>query len=463
MPPRRLGQNTGAMTPQQANLRTGRPQRTLRAMLGRFANPPLIPMLLSWTLCAMALHWCRGRYDGAMLAVQCAGFLVFAFGGFWRGPRVSETQWLRLLAWSAALPCALAAVDSKFVYVLRHRTHWAYHGMQAAAALALLSAAWRPRLRKFAVAAGILAMARVLPAIFSPLPHIDAWTLQQDAADFLLRGTNPYAAAYRQIDPPSLYGYVAHFGYLPLVLYFDALAKSVFGDVRLGYALCDWGSAWLLWRWLRGKSPLVAAAAAVLFLAQPYGPFVVEQAWSEPLVVLLALAAVTGVENTDKVAGLWTGAAIAAKQSNPLLGALLLAHGRPWRRMAWALLAVALPLLPMLAWDAGALLNSTVLAFGKMPARMDSLSLWPWLFAKWQVRIPAAAVIGALVPWAALTLWQCRQRQPLAVLAGVIGAYWTLYLLSAQSFGNYHWFVAQLVLAWLLWKWRTPGADLPAG
>lgn len=422
----------------------------------RFGDPAATLLLPAWAVCAGAQHVVRGRYALVAILLQVLGFAVFLCGrrGTDRLPTLEN-----LLAGTAAALCLLTALVPRLAYVARFRTHGVFLAVHLVAAV-LLSAQLSPTLRRkvphlLTIAGLLLVLARLLPPVISPVPHIDAWTLQQQAADFALHGLNPYAADYAQIDPPQRYGYVAHFGYLPLVLVLDVAGRTLLRDVRFAYALCDVATAWLLWRLVRPRSEALGRALAVTFLAVPMGTFVVEQAWSEPLLLLCATLAVTTWAGSDRRAGLGAGLLLSAKQSNLLLAPLILAQGQPWRRLLWAALMALALLLPALLWNPQAFLQSTVLGLTGMPPRPDGFSLWTVAYRVWDVQLP---VVWTILPVASLAVaslaWAVR-RDPVRTLGMTIAACWALYLTARQSFGNYHYFVSALLLVWLAARWRA--------
>ena len=369
----------------------------------------------------------------------------------------------RLLLFAAALLCGLVAVQPRLIYLTRFRTHQAFLALHAASALLLLLAVWRlgPRGRQRAawITLVFLGVARLLVPFIAPVPHIDSWTLQQEAADFLLRGVNPYAAEYRQIYPPDLFGYVSHYGYLPAVLWFDTVARLLTRDIRFSYALLDLLSAYLVYAYLARRHKSLGLALAVLMLARPMGSFVVEQCWSEPLLVLAAVVAILTPGSTARSAG-WSAAwMLAAKQSNVLLLPVAFASGRVRHKLPWMILGFAALSLPMVLWDFEALWRSTVTAFARpMPPRHDGFSLWTVALNVGHVELSGWPTAVLPLGFTALSSYWAWRRDPVRALGAAAMAFAGLFLTARQSFGNYHDFVAALLIVWLALRLRQRGA-----
>ncbi|HEX5632749.1 MAG TPA: hypothetical protein VFX50_05950, partial [Gemmatimonadales bacterium] len=135
----------------------------------------------------------------------------------------------------------------------------------------------------------------------APAPAIDVWFYERMGATALLGGVNPYAIAY-----PNIYGPLTSFvsgallspdrtlvlanPYSPLTLLLVAPATALLSEPRWTMLAAVLFSAWAVRR--LGKGSGVASLAAVFMLVQPRGLFVIEQAWTEPLVLasILALA-----------------------------------------------------------------------------------------------------------------------------------------------------------------------------
>lgn len=342
------------------------------------------------------------------------------------------------------------------------------------AAALLATVPWRgaPRwlvwLRFPAIAlAATVAGALVIRA--APAPAIDVWHAQQQAAETLLAGGNPYAALYRNvyapgtplIDPALLTPdgrYVTVFWYPPLIPLLE-LPSAALGDVRWTMLLAVALAALLVWR-LGGGTPLSELAGALL-LVQPQAFLVLELSWTEPITLALLLVALLVASRlADRppgpaaparswlLPGIAGALAASSKQYAPLLLVpfllVLPARLRP-RTLAAALLGAVAILAPFAVWGPGALFRGLVESHLRQPFREDSLS---WLAA-------LAALGGPRLPWwpgaalAGATLIATARRSMTPGQAALASAAtWMVFVLfSKQGHCNYYWLAVGLLCA----------------
>ena len=450
-----------------------------RTSTSGLAVPPPIAAVVAITLGTCVLHWTRGRYAlWAVLASVAIALVLLGASSLRprRTPRVDagtgepgagDVGAALPVVWllgAAAVAVGLLAGLPRWAYPEKFRTEVVLQAAHALTALGFLLAAWRARqgggkgtvrgtvALVAALAAGLVGVRMVLPWM-SPHPFIDSWTLQQEAGDVLLSGGNPYRHAYSQLYPFERYGYRSHFGYLPLVAYFDALGRWLVRDVRWLYVACDVATAWGFGRLASGtlapqRWTVGPWALAAWFLALPYGPFVIEQCWSEPLLLALATWSVVGWHASTRSAGIGLGLALAAKQTNGLLAVLALAGAggrRPrLQRMGWTVAAAAAISAPLALADIDAFLRSTVFGFVQMPPRTDGFSLWTVAFVEGGIEGPAWGSAVVALPLLALAMLRVWRQQPVAALGALAATYHVFFLGARQSFGNYHWFALGL-------------------
>ena len=150
-----------------------------------------------------------------------------------------------------------------------------------------------------------------------------------------------------------------HFGYPPSVIYCNCVSWLLFKDVRAVWVIFDVLAALLMYALARRCHPGEQGARLcqllpLTFLFLPRSLFVIEQSWTEPLVVVsmagFALAAESGrwPALTGGLLGLWLGSKQYVALAIPMVLKL-----RRWRAATWiCAVAVGLALvLPFAIWD----------------------------------------------------------------------------------------------------------------
>jgi hypothetical protein len=288
----------------------------------------------------------------------------------------------------------------------------------------------------------------------SPGPRIDVFVFRQMGANALSHGLNPYSITFPNLYPrepfyaPDLVrnARVLAYPYLPLTALLDRLT---FGDVRYISLLLMLIAAWAM-----GRFGLTGELAAMAMLFQGRSFFVLEQAWTEPL-VLAAFTVASWLASRQPSKnwphwlgfGLSIGVLAASKQYSPLL-VLPLWIAAPGR-LRTALMACAVVLLtiaPFWIWDREGFLRGAVYMQFWQPLRADSLS---WLVF-WARRFgqPAFALLPSALAAAAALALGVRFRSSPGRMAATAAAAWILFVLfNKQAFCNYDWLGGGLLCA----------------
>lgn len=299
-------------------------------------------ILLAWCLLSLGASVHEGEYSTPGLACVVAGLLLLAAvvaGGFApRRPTRAEVGF--------AIAVALVSAVAHPVDRLMHTGAGDLLAVQILAAVTVAAAAatlwWRrDRLAWLAGAGLALATGCVVIAVV-PDPKIDVWYLLQQSSTGLLSGDD----MYRQHWSHS-HGLRAVYPYLPMSTVLLAPFRWIAGDVRAGLLLASVGTSALLRRY----APAAPVALSLLVLVHPHWAFLVDQSWTEPLLLFLLCTAVVATEgDRPVVAVVALAAALAAKQHIVLLlplFALWPAFG--WRRTLTAGGLAALAVLPWIA------------------------------------------------------------------------------------------------------------------
>src|SRR5262249_41566113 len=141
---------------------------------------------------------------------------------------------------------------------------------------------------------GLLVRMPVLWA--SPEPVIDVYNLLRDGADHLIAGENPYshdiitpygtprAARYGRDEPPDL----RPAGYPPLPLLLSIPPRLLGADVRWSNVIADLlAAAAIMMAGMRRRVAWIGMIAAATYLNLVRVPFIIEQAWYEPMIAAL--------------------------------------------------------------------------------------------------------------------------------------------------------------------------------
>lgn len=285
----------------------------------------------------------------------------------------------------------------------------------------------------------------------SPNPTIDVFVFQQEATAALLHGTNPYTLTF-----PNIYGDQPYYGpgvtangrvnfgfpYPPVSLLLALPGYLVAGDYRYAQLLALTLSGLLLALARPGKLPLLAAA---LLLFSPRVFFVLEQGWTEPLVVVLLALTVTCACRWPRWLPIALGLFVASKQTLiavPLLALLLVGgvgHWRVWWRLLWRAAAVALVVtLPLALTALREFVYSVLLLQFYQPLRTDALSFVAVL-TRHGFQVPGWLAFGVLVVVLVLVLW-AGVPTPAGFASGIGVAYLCFFAFNKQAFCNYYFF-----------------------
>jgi hypothetical protein len=212
------------------------------------------------------------------------------------------------------------------------------------ASAALASLAVRRHSRAWLAGAALAAVTGIVVVGVVRDPKIDVWYLLQQSSTGLLHGEDMYRQHWRHS-----HGLQAIYPYLPLTTVLLAPFRWLLTDVRAGLLTASLLTSWQL----RRLAPVAPAALSLLVLVHPHWDFLIDQSWTEPLLLAFLTAAVLGIaRGRAGLAVLALAAALACKQHIVLLLPLFAA----WpsfglRRTAQAAGIAFAVVLPWLLWD----------------------------------------------------------------------------------------------------------------
>src|SRR5262249_41303708 len=194
----------------------------------------------------------------------------------------------------------------------------------------------------------------------------------------------------------------------------------------------------------------IGLLVAAIYLQLPRVPFIVEQAWVEPMIAAflgigLVLAGLSG-------AGRWGGyificLGLTAKQvCLPLLFPVARAHRRHWKLLAMGVLVGVLVMLPWILWSPRDFLDIVIWKHLDRPLQPHSITVASFLLNEFNVVLPR--VVGWLLAAGAIVgISIITPRDSAATALGLGTALLAFSVFHTQGFPNYFYLVQYL---WLL-------------
>jgi hypothetical protein len=285
---------------------------------------------------------------------------------------------------------------------------------------------------------------------FSPHPRIDVFEFQTQALQAFMNGFNPYG-----IRPQNIYGHDHFYG--PGVVQngvlqfgFPYFPLSILAVIP-GYLLGDFRFAQLVFIAFTGiifallqPGPL-GRGIALLYWFSPRTLFVLEQSWTEPLLVFLASLVAIAVRLCPRISVPVFGLLLAAKQTMvwmPFLS-ILLFQGTLRERMRSLLVAcliAAFITLPFLLWNPPEFWRSVVEWQFIQPFRPDSLSFAAFFKINPTDSYPTILPFLGSAACICLAMWRCV-RSPAGWAISSCLVYLVFFALNKQAFCNYYFLV----------------------
>ncbi|HEX7660356.1 MAG TPA: hypothetical protein VF444_12850 [Pseudonocardiaceae bacterium] len=404
--------------------------------------------------CAVAAVWgiawvasVHGVYTAWGVVSLCVGVLVL-FGALWTGAAYGRASTRLLLLLTVPTGLLSIALAPPLINQVPGLPGLLMAGI-VVSGLALLAWPAIPALTRLsprltvAGTVGLTAASFVL-VILGSKPVIDVWVILRDSARALLHGQNPYALTFPDVPPGQT---SSCFNYWPVTFLSTAPGQWLLGDVRYVEAGCVVAASGLL-AWQAGKASgwrdRQALGTAVLVGLVPGSLLVVQQAWTEPM---LLLGMVGGALLMRRGHYTWAavplGLALATKQHLVVLLPLLLFWPRfGWRRLLLTGGVAAAVSAPWALADWSRFRLCTVDFFLGEQGPAQSLSLWRLLPGALQMPVLVLGMAAAVV----VVLLRCpRTPGGFLIASGAVLA--AFDLLNKQTFTNQWWLAAALALA----------------
>src|SRR3954471_2308546 len=247
---------------------------------------PTVVTLLAWTLIGLGISAHDGEWSSWGLAALLIAFaMLLAVAASARTVGVPNRRMLSL----PVAVCLIAAVAHP-AYRLMHVRGAGIVAVDVLAAvtvaIALATLLLPNQRRSWWLAAAAAAATGIVTIVVVPDPHIDVWYLLQQSSDGLRHGQDMYRQHWQHS-----HGLQAIYPYLPWTTVLLAPFRWLTTDVRAGLLLATLITSWQV----RRLAPAAPAALALLVLIHPHWIFLIDQSWTEPLVLVLLTAALLAI------------------------------------------------------------------------------------------------------------------------------------------------------------------------
>ena len=309
----------------------------------------------------------------------------------------------------------------------------------------------------------------------SPSPFIDVYVFHQTSSEALLHGRNPY-----ELTAPNIYGQMDYYGaeladgsnltignpYPPLSIYWSWLGYFAAGDIRYSHLAAILLAGLLMVSLSAGRETLLAA---YIFLFSPRNFFVLEQSWTEPLVVLLSVTVLWCALKRPAWMPVALGLLFASKQYMIFmapLAILLIPPGARWRDrvqiLGGAVGVAFLVTAPLAFADFPAFLWNVGLSQWYQVYRLDALS-YAVIYTRALHQPPIQLLPLIILCFAFLLAWRYAWRSPAGFASALAFSLGLFFAFSKQAFCNYYFLVIGVMCSALavVGAFRTPTRNLP--
>lgn len=296
---------------------------------------------------------------------------------------------------------------------------------------------------KFAYLIILAIIMRIATIFFSPHPSIDVFYVTNGAVDNLVQGINPYSTSYFNPWP----GGYSNPGYLPMIIFMNIPGRLLFGDIRFGYIIAQLLTAAVIYSLLQKKyrdDKIMIELPVLMFMFLPNSLFVLEQAWIEPLLLLILFlfALIFIKQKFSYLACIILGMFISLKQNHFPFLILVLANFRiNFKKILIIILAIFLPVIPFLIWDYKSFIYTTVtyvLTYKVMPQSISINALYIMINKK---ELPFYISFGAILALLIFLILRMKKNSLIGYLhSSIIVMLFIFFMLG--GYANYYYFIS---------------------
>lgn len=297
---------------------------------------------------------------------------------------------------------------------------------------------------------------RVFMVWSSPTPLIDVHDYLKNGALGLLQGKNPYSLIYTKFYSdvtPDFYSY------LPAMLFLTLPSVVFFADPRYTFVFSELAVALLILHLLKNKKDRFIYS--IIFLQNPISLYMIEQSYTEPLILLIILLAVFFIfKKKNLLIMIFLAVLISLKQYLLFLLPLfykLLAYFQIKKKLLLFFGGVIFALLislPFVIWNKDDFVHDAVLLQLKFPPRYEGLTFFSLLYYFTGIKY------NVLISWVIITLvllfiYTRPKITPYRFFYLSSFLYLVVFFFNKWAFLNYYYLISQLLLLGISFKVLT--------
>lgn len=456
-----------------------------------------MPFAFFYIFTAWVLLETYGHYDGPFAIILAGGFGLTLLAALLSGARnlvrgftridadKNKTTFWKLTFASAVLyfcaamwmsPGVVYPASAQLLSLLKGLLGMIFGAAAICVALAWFSGrAFRSWMRVvFWAAVTLLLAARLLTLFVSPNPYIDVFILTTHASDTLLSGLNPYTQTYVDLYRGG-YDYAPGLNYWP-AYYFWSAPFRLLGDIRAGSIAADVITTVLLLQIMAktGVDESLRCLVVLSWLSFPVSLFVLEQAWIEPVIVMLVTGLLwCGLTKRWVAAGILLGILSGMKQHMLLLSVLTLyclyqhrTRREFYKVLGWASATFTVTVAPFLLASGQAFIQQTIVTYLQREMRLDSLSPTAYLANAHGLVANNQFLITIYATALLVSLMLILRAKPAAWYhwpAALFVSYGVLFLAGKQAFCNYYYLLAFIALVASFISLPPSASEAPTG
>ena len=304
-----------------------------------------------------------------------------------------------------------------------------------------------------------------------PYPFIDVFVFHQTSSKALLTGINPYT-----LSTPNIYGTMEGYGnelvkngfltignpYPPISILFSAFGYFFGKDIRYSHLFAIVLSGALIAFLSPGRATKLAA---YIFLFTPKLYYVVEQSWTEPIVILFLVATVFCAVHKPRWIPVMLGIFFASKQYLLFffpITILLFASHMSWKKLLkdYSVIAITgiLVTMPLALWNFSAFYWNVGAAQWYQVFRTDALSylaLYARIFDKHPSQL--IAFIALLISF--IPIWRYVPRTSAGFVTSLAWSLGVFFAFNKQAFCNYYFLVIGAICCGLALLYTSRDSD----